>query len=174
VAALTAPAPAAPRTSPPAAEGGSYSGAEEDREGHWIGEAGAGFTSSPDTFLLTVEGDYYFDQHVALGPLLQLGLSGDDTIIAPTANVRYVFDAAETPFKPFVQGGAGFAYLEKDGRRGDDDDIGFLFNFGGGTDFRISDNMQLGTGVMFNFLPGDVLGEDYFFSWRVLSVGVRF
>jgi opacity protein-like surface antigen len=141
---------------------------------------GLGFTAGPETFLLTLEAPITIGAGFGAGPLLQLGLSDDDTIVAPTANVTYAFDLSGASNRdvrklaPFVQTGIGFAYIEKDHRRGDDDDIGFLFNVGGGIEYSLTDRIAVGSNMLFNVLPDSVVGENFFFSWQVGTIRVRF
>lgn len=138
-------------------------------------EAGIGFTADPGTFLLAIEADYWIEHNVAIGPLVQFGLSDDDTIVAPTINAKGVFDINQPQLerlKPYVEGGVGFAYIDKDGH--DDSDTGLLLDFGFGANVALNDRVSLGTGVLFNFLPAELVDERFFFSWRVLSVGFQF
>ncbi len=157
-------------------------GAQEKREsvGPSIG-ASIGFTADPGTFLLALEAPFRVAPHITVGPLLQLGLSDDWTIVAPTANVRYAFDlsSASSPgvrkLSPFIQGGLGFAYLERDrnGRR-DRDDTGFLFNMGGGIEYFVTEQFAVGSSIMFNVMPDSVIGENFFFSWQMGSARFLF
>jgi len=146
-------------------------------------ETGIGFTSSPDTFLLAVEMPIRIAPQVDLGPLVQLGISDRRTIVAPTLNARYSFDltrwvTSERPLfkrlRPIAYGGLGFAYLHQDGRPGSDDDTGFLLDFGFGAEYDVADRVSVGSRMTFNFLPGDVLGENFFFSWQVATARFRF
>ncbi len=140
-----------------------------------------GFTADPENFLLAFEAPFGVAPGVTVGPLLQLGLSDDWTIVAPSANVRYAFDlsAASTPevrrLSPFIQGGLGFAYLDRDrsGRR-DRDDTGFLFNMGGGIEYFVTEQFAVGSSIMFNVLPDSVIGENFFFSWQMGSARFLF
>lgn len=148
--------------------------AQDTRAGDVSIAASLGFTADPGSFLLGFEVPFNVTDDVSVGPLLQLGLDDDWTIVAPTANVRYAFDlsGASNPdvrrLRPFVQGGLGFAYLEKErSGRSDRDDTGFLFNMGGGVEYFITDNFALGSNVMFNILPDEVVDEHFFFSWQV-------
>ena len=158
-------------------------GARGAPESPWSFRASIGFTASPGSFLLSAELPYAVNDHVFVGPLLQLGLSSDDKIVAPSANVQYVFDTSGVQneilnkLEPFLQGGVGFAYIHKDrrGRRGRDrDDVGFMFNFGGGVEYRFNETVSLGTNMLFNILPVDTAGENFFFSWQVATVRFRF
>jgi hypothetical protein len=146
-------------------------------------ETGIGFTSSPDTFLLTVEMPIRIAPAVDLGPLLQLGVSDRRTIVAPTLNARYSFDLTRwvtssreifERLRPIAHGGLGFAYMHQDGRPGSDDDTGFLINFGFGAEYDVADRISVGSRMTFNLLPGDVLGENFFFSWQVATAHFRF
>ena len=146
-------------------------------------ETGIGFTSSPDTFLLAVEMPIRIAPQVDLGPLVQFGISDRRTIVAPTLNARYSFDltrwvTSEQPLferlRPIAYGGLGFAYIHQDGRPGSDDDTGFLLDFGFGAEYDVADRVSVGSRMTFNFLPGDVLGENFFFSWQFVSLTVHF
>jgi hypothetical protein len=141
-------------------------------------EVGAGVMTDPDAFLLSMQADFFLFETVAVGPMVQIGLSDDEVVIAPTANVKKSFvlsgDEDLVRLHPYAQAGLGFAYLYEEDRRGDDDDLGVLLNAGIGADYDLSDHTQLGTGVMFHYLPGEVLDEHSFFTWKVLSLGFRF
>lgn len=136
--------------------------------------AAMGFTLDPDTFLLASQVDYRFADGLSLSPLVQLGLSDDDVLLAPSFNLKYTFDLSteqrKIPVKPFMEGGVGFCYLHKEHRRGDDDEVGFLLNFGFGADFYVTDRVALGSNVLFNVLPGEVLGEHFFFTWEFIAL----
>jgi hypothetical protein len=146
-------------------------------------ETGIGFTSNPDTFLLSTELPIQIARDFDLGPLVQLGIGNDRLIVAPTVNVRYSFPLSryirnENPvwdrLSPVAHGGVGFAYLERDNKPGDDDDLGFLFNLGVGMQYAMTDRVSFGTRMTFNMMPGDVLDERFFFSWQVAQFRYRF
>lgn len=164
----TAAAPTAP--SPVPARAPSADRAEKVAAGGAIG-----FTLEPDTFLMTGHGEYFVSDIVAVGALLQLGVGDDRLIVAPTANVKAVFDLPDyRHLKPFVHGGLGLGYLEKERGGDDEDDEGFLLNFGFGADYFLNESVSLGNSVLFNFLPDKVLGERFFFSWQFVSATVTF
>ena len=80
-----------------------------------------------------------------------------------------------------MQGGLGFTYIDIDvpgnlppGVNVDDDDIGLLMSVGFGADYRITDSISLGSRMLFNVLPDDVLGENFYFSWQVAAIRFRF
>lgn len=142
-----------------------------------------GFTLDPETFLLAGEVDYFFNDSFAAGPLLQFGVSDDDLILMPSVNFLCQLDLSqmsEEPggalerLKPFAQGGIGFAFIDKDNRFGDDDDIGFMFNVGFGIDYYLAESFAVGNNLLFNIMPDDVVGENFLFTWQFVSVRYRF
>lgn len=139
--------------------------------------AGIGFTSNPGMFLMNYQLDHRFEKGLSVGPRLQLGYGDEETLFAPTLNLTFhpeLQGANLGTLKPFLQGGVGAAYLEKSDRRGDDDEWGFLFDFGGGVDVPISDVASVRSDVLLNFLPGSPVGEGFYFSWTVVSVSFAF
>ena len=144
----------------------------------WSLRAGIGFTHDPTAFLLNFEAPYAFDQWVSAGPMFQIGFDDHDTIVAPTVNVTVTipdlpgenFDR----FHPYGFTGMGFAYIEDDNRRNDNSSAGFLINFGFGLEYQVSDNFFLGSQMMFNFLPEEVLDEHFFYSWQIGGARISF
>ncbi|HZN58213.1 MAG TPA: hypothetical protein VFD71_09085 [Planctomycetota bacterium] len=167
---------AAAQGAAPESDAASSSFGDVSRAGRVSVRAGIGFTVSPDTFLLALEADCFIIQNLSIGPLVQVGLSGDPIIVAPTLNFQWMFDLGPgaDQFKPYAQWGLGAAYIHKDRNNRDDDDFGFLANLGFGFDFCINDNFAVGTNILFNILPGEVLNETFFFSWQVATVTFRF
>ncbi len=156
--------------------------ASEDRR--WSLSTGLGFTASPEAFLLGFEGDYRVWRGLSLGAELQLGLDDDYTIVSPTARARYTFDLRRVTrsefvqrLRPYLQSGLGFTYIEVDvpDLPGiDDDDTGFMFNFGFGAEYPITRSLSLNSKMLFNVLPGDVFGEGFYYSWEVAGLRWRF
>lgn len=147
------------------------------REGTSAITVSGGFTLGPDTTLAAFELDHFVTDRIAVGPLLQVGLSSDDFIFAPSLDVKLYADVVGVDFRgvaPFVQGGVGFAYIDKNGRGSGREDVGFLFNFGAGADLFVTDRLSLGTSVLFNVLPGEVEGEEFFFSWQLVTFSIHF
>ena len=142
----------------------------------WSLRAGIGFIDDPNAFLLNLEVPYAFDRWVSVGPMFQIGLHDNNTIVAPTVNVTVT--VPDLPggnldrLHPYGFVGMGFAYLEDDNRRKNDSSAGFLINFGFGLEYQVSDRFFVGSQMMFNFLPEEVLDEDFFYSWQI--VGARF
>jgi len=144
-------------------------------------QTGLGFMADPEAFLTGIEGDFHLTRNVSFGPAVQFGIDDRFTVISPSLHGRYWFefpgqDDVLQRLRPYLQMGTGFTYIDVDGRwRGrDDDDIGWLINGGFGADFRLSHSLSVGTKMLFNGMPGDVFGENFYFSWEVAALRFRF
>ena len=150
--------------------------AQTERAGRWALEGGIGFTASPTTFEIGVAAFYGINSHFSIGPVVQFGVSDRNTIIAPTANLRYSFNLPGAKsefarrFEPFLEGGLGFAWVDKPSV----DEIGFLMAPGFGMEYTINRNVSLVSRMLFNILPAETAGENFFYSWQILSVQYRF
>jgi opacity protein-like surface antigen len=149
---------------------------EEERTGKIIVGGGLGLMAdTPDgvAFALGFSGDYYFTQGFSVGPLLQMGFTGDLFQLGLTAQAKYTFDIGQIPaLKPHIEAGIGFIYANKDGRLWrDEDDSSFLIPLGFGVEYRLTKSISLDTNFLFNFTDLDVRDENFFFTWLV---GVRY
>lgn len=147
-----------------------------DREGSSTIRLSGGFTDGPDTALTGFEVSHFLTDTIALAPVLQLGVADDHFLFAPSLDAKIVIDVDSEPrLLPFAQAGLGFAYVDEDeSGTGDADDAGFLVHAGGGVDFFVTERLSLGTAVYFNFLPGEVQDEDFFFSWHLITFTIWF
>ncbi len=142
-------------------------------------QGGAGFTASPDSFLLEFEGAYEFGNGFAAGPAIQFGIDDHFLLVSPTVFGRYGFDLSGVSQKqlqrltPYLQTGMGFTYIEE-GRRNTRDEADFLINLGGGADYALTEHVSVGSRMLFNFLPDKVLGQGFYYSWQVASLRYRF
>ncbi len=138
---------------------------------------GFGLALSPSMALIGAALDFEIDEDLTAGPALQVGLGGDDTLIAPffQAKYRLPIEAEEgsalNKITPFIQAGAGLAFLDKDGRKSD---TGVLLNAGAGVRFNTGRSTRLGSTALFNFLPGDVAGDNFYFTWEIVQVSFDF
>jgi len=135
---------------------------------------GIGYTDDPDTTLLGVALDLPVGENWTLGPALQFGVTDHRTLIAPTVQAKLFFpvksaDDAIARLLPYVQGGAGIAWIDDDAFPGSDDDVSLLLQVGGGLRYRMTDTLSLGTQMQLNFLPSEVNDERYYFGWEVLQ-----
>ena len=153
--------PSAPAAT--AAEPGLLSG--------WSLRAGIGFIDDPTALLLNIEAPYTFDQWVYAGPMFQIGIDDNNTIVAPTINVGVTLpDLPGEDFDrlhPYGFVGIGFAYIEDDNKRNDNSSAGFLITCGIGIEYQLSESFYVGSQMMFNFLPEETLNEKFFYSWQV-------
>ena len=137
-----------------------------------------GFTADPDTFLMTLEVPWKADDLVSVGPLFQLGFSDDHVLVAPTLEVyltpRLTDDLRD--IHPYAHMGMGFMYLEKDHRRAgrDEKDADFLLATGLGVEYAVQQNLFVGTGFLFDFVPAGVAGERFIFGWQMLTLRAAF
>lgn len=137
----------------------------------WSARAGIGFTANPTTFLMNLEAQYAFDDWIAVGPMLQLGLDDHYAIVAPTLNVTFKY--ADLPGRdfdrlvPYTFGGMGFAVIDDDRARNDKTSTGFMIDLGAGVEYQLTDNLFLGTQVMFDFLPQQTQGQKFIFAWQI-------
>jgi hypothetical protein len=163
-----------------AAEGLPDVAASEARS--WSIQAGLGFMVDPDAFLLGLEADYRIGSCFSLGPSIELGIDDDFTVVSPTAHLRYSFDmrgVSESlrPLRPFVQAGAGLTWIHLDRPNfsdNDRNDVGFLANAGFGVDYDLTRHLALGSRMLFNFMPVNAFGENFYYSWQVATLRLRF
>ncbi|MBK7949011.1 MAG: outer membrane beta-barrel protein [Deltaproteobacteria bacterium] len=165
------PAQARPQTT----RGSRSSGARNAAAG-WSARAGIGFTADPETFLMNFEAPYSFNEWMALGPMLQIGVEDDYTLVMPTANLTLkVPDLPGTDFDrltPYGFAGIGFAVIEREARGREKEGVGFLVDFGVGIEYQVSEKVFLGSQMMFNVLPSKTQNQGFIFSWQL--AGIRF
>ncbi len=149
---------------------------EDKRAGRFILGGGLGLqASTPDgtAFALGFTGDYYLTQGFSIGPLLQMGFTGDLFQLGFTGQAKYTFDIKEIPaLKPHIEAGIGFIYADLDRSGGrSEDDVSFLFPLGIGAEYRLTNSLSLDTNFLFNFTDLDVRDNNFFFTWLV---GLRY
>ncbi len=144
------------------------------RTGRFIGGAGLGLQAdTPDggAFALGLNGDYYLTQEFSIGPLLQMGLTGDLFQLGLTAQAKFTLDLKGIPeLKPHAEAGIGFIYSDFKRDR-HEDDTSFLIPLGIGAEFRLNNALSLDSTFLFNFTDLKVRDEHFFFTWLV---GVRY
>ncbi len=145
---------------------------EDKRAGRYMFGAGLGLqANTPDgtAFALGFSGEYYVTQGFSLGPLLQMGLTGDLFQLGLTYQAKYTFDLKEVPvLKPHIEAGIGFIYADLDRRRlRSENDVSFLFPLGIGAGYRLTKSIWLDNTLLFNFTDLDVRDTHFFFTWLV-------
>lgn len=123
---------------------------------------------------LAFNGDYFLSQNLAVGPLLQVGVTKDLFMFGPSVQVKYVHDF-DRRLKGTLQGGIGLLYADWDRRRRARDDTSFLIPLGPGIEYRMTDSVSLSGTVLLNFTDIRVHGRsDNFFASLLGGVRVRF
>lgn len=137
----------------------------------WSARAGMGFTANPTTYLMNLEVQRALDDWIAVGPMLQLGLDDHYAIVAPTMNVT--LKLPDLPgrnfdrFIPYTFAGLGFAVINDDHAHNDKTSAGFMVDLGAGVEYQLTDNLFLGTQMMFDFLPQQTQGQNFIFAWQI-------
>jgi hypothetical protein len=154
--------------------------ATAEHEG-WSLSGGIGFTATPETFLMQFAAPYDFGNGVSLGPQLQIGVTSRRTLVESALDLRYSFDLFSpeggdpSAFRPFVNGGLGLAYLKREfNNRSDRDDVAFLIELGVGIEYSINERVSLESAMQFNILPGELLGDHFYYSWQLVGVRYKF
>jgi opacity protein-like surface antigen len=147
---------------------------------NWSLRAGLGFTSDPGTFLMNFEAERYMRPEVTAGLAVQLGVDDNTLLVAPMVFGRFIFDLSGFSddrvrnVKPFVQAGVGFTHLDVDlGRGRNKDDTDFLMSFGFGLDYPLNNTIDVGSRMLINVVPSEVLNERIYFSWEIVSIRYR-
>ena len=150
------------------------------RAGRFVFGAGLGLqadTVDDTAFAVGLSGDYFFTNHLSIGPLMHFGLTSDLFQFGLSAQAKYTFDLPRVPeLKPHLEGGIGFLYanLDRPGP-GNKDDTSFLIPLGVGVEYRLNPRLSLDTTAFFNFTDISVRNKDkdFFFTW-LLGVKVPF
>lgn len=140
---------------------------------------GIGFTEGPDAFLANFELEGMLNGRVGVGLAAQLGVEDDFILFSPHLFTRYRFSLRQLEdeylrrIRPFVQGGVGITHIDVDRGGRDRDATDVLINFGGGLDYPVTHEVEIGTRMLINVIPGEVLNQRIYFSWELISVRYR-
>jgi opacity protein-like surface antigen len=139
-----------------------------------------GFAANQDggNVQLGFEAPFEVNENCQIGPWLTIGLADDWVLISATLNTRYLFDVFESGklrrLRPFVQGGLGISHYDIEVGPVDDDDTGFLINMGLGAEYAVSEDVAIGSNMMFNTVPTFTPDQAFYFSWQFVQVRYRF
>ena len=125
-------------------------------------------TADATAFALGLSGDYFITHNFSVGPLLQFGFTDDLFQIGPTIQAKYTFDLPANPkLKLHLQGGIGFIHAELDRSvLPDTNETSFLIPLGFGAEYRLNQQISIGSTVLFNITDlDDVRNENFFFTW---------
>jgi hypothetical protein len=115
--------------------------------------------------------DRFVSRNVALGPLLQLGFTGDMTLIGFSGQAKSWIDIPETDnrLKLVLQAGIGFVHA--DFRQAD---TSWLVPLGVGLDYAVNQTVSLTTTFLLNFTDLDTGPGTHTNVMPGLTFGVRF
>jgi uncharacterized protein with beta-barrel porin domain len=148
--------------------------AAELRPGGWTFGAGLGFLSdTPDgtAFALNGYADYVFAPPLSIGPLLQLGFTGDSSQVGLSGQVKFWIGFPNTapPLKLAVQGGLGFVHNSFR-----EEDTSWLIPLGLTADYALSRVLSLTGTFLLNFTDLDTGRRSHADVMPGLTFGVRF
>ena len=142
--------------------------------GSWTFGGGLGFLGdTPDgtAFAMNFYADAFIARNVSLGPLLQLGFTGDMAQIGVSGQVKYWIDIPGTANRLKVVPEAGIGFVHTGFRN---DDTSWLIVLGAGADYRLNNQMSVTGTLLLNFTNLDTdraTGADIMPGF---TVGVRF
>jgi hypothetical protein len=140
-------APAASKASLPAER--SYVSERTARP--WTAGGGIGLLgSTPDGTAVALNGyaDYRFDEHFSLGPLLQLGFTGDMAQVGLSGQGKYRASLPGTEGRGalVLQSGVGFVHADRGPA-----DTSWLVPIGAGIEYEVSPDLSLESTMLVNF-----------------------
>ena len=140
----------------------------------WSGGSAIGFLgNTPDgtAFALNIHGDRFLSRTFSIGPLMQLGVTGDMTQVGLSGQGTSWVDIPDTSdkLKLVLQGGLGFAHADLRGS-----DTSWLIPLGVGLDYKVDERMTLTSTFLLNFTDLEPRPGTHTTVMPGLTVGVRF
>ncbi len=111
-------------------------------------------TLDDTVFTLSMQGDYYVNNEVSVGPQLLISPVGDLTQITFAGMARYHIPIGAISLVPF--GGLGFVYADLERGRINDDDISYILPLGTTAIFPVSQKFSLASTLLFTFHDLDI------------------
>jgi hypothetical protein len=130
--------------------------AEPQTQKPWSVGGTMGFlANTPDdtAFALNFNADANLNQHVSIGPLLQLGFTDDLALVGLSGQGKYAIPLADLGerFKLILQGGLGFVHADKG-----PSDTSFLIPLGFGVVYQINSQMAFKSDFLLNITDLDL------------------
>lgn len=135
--------------------------------------AGLGRSFGPDTFTILANPEYRVDEHLAIGPLFQGGLSAADKLFVTTMGGRLILPtdfwhkATGADLETSIAAGIGFSYRDSQGFRFRD----FVYQFGLNVDYVFEPGVTLGLASVFNLFDNT---GDRFYPALYACLGYQF
>ena len=127
---------------------------------------GLGVTSSPNTTLYSGSFDIPVDTNLTLGPALQLGEDGDESLFAAQLQGKYFLQDGSGPVRPYLSCAFGLGEVDPVGRG---EDWGLLVGLGAGLRFRTGERFLIGSQVDLQWAPDRLAGERSYVSWQIVQ-----
>ena len=140
----------------------------------WSGGAAIGFLSNtPDgtAFAFNLHADRFLQRNVSLGPLVQLGFTGDLTQVGFSGQGKYWIDLPETDNRAKVVLQAGIGFVHADFFR---NDTSWLIPLGIGVDYALTRTVSLTGTFLLNFTDLDTGPGTDTNVMPGLTFGIRF
>ena len=153
------------------------SGAQAANPKLWSVGASMGFlANTPDdtAFALNFNADANLTRQMAVGPLVQLGFTGDLTLVGLSGQGKYAIPLPQLNkrFKLILQAGIGFVHADKG-----PSDTSFLIPLGLGVDYQLNSQLAVTSDLLLNFTDLDLgpgRGSNDTNVMPSLTFGVRF
>ena len=121
-------------------------------------------TASISEKAFSIAANYYYEDEISLGAMLQLG-TGKDDYVAPSFIAKRFFDIGDfDDLTGYVLGGLGFY--------SGDSEFEVMISAGGGLDYRIGDDMAIGTSLIYNIFPSS--DQKSFSTWYLMTFTIKF
>jgi len=148
--------------------------AAESQAGTWTGGGALGFlANTPDdtAFALNLDFGYRLNRELSVGPLVQLGFTGDMTLVGLSGQAKYslAVPGTEDRGKLVLQAGLGFVHADFL-----QSDTSWLIPLGVGFEFAVDRRLAVTVTFLLNFTDLDTGGGTGTNVMPGLTFGVRF
>jgi hypothetical protein len=148
--------------------------AAESQAGTWTGGGALGFlANTPDdtAFALNLDFGYRLNREFSVGPLVQLGFTGDMTLVGLSGQAKYslAVPGTEDRGKLVLQAGLGFVHADFF-----QSDTSWLIPLGVGFEFAVDRRLAVTATFLLNFTDLDTGGGTGTNVMPGLTFGVRF
>ncbi len=148
--------------------------AADPQAGTWTGGGALGFlANTPDdtAFALNLDFDYRLNHALSVGPLLQLGFTGDLTLTGLSGQAKYWLALPGTGDRGKLVLQAGLGFVHADFRQSD---TSWLLPLGVGFDYALDRRLAVTVTFLLNFTDLDTGGGTGTNVMPGLTLGVRF
>ena len=148
--------------------------AANSQSGTWTGSSALGLlANTPDdtAFAFNLDFNYRVNHELSVGPLLQLGLTGDLTLIGASGQAKWWLNVPGTGDRGKLVWQAGLGFVHADFRQSD---TSWLLPIGVGFEYVLDRRLAVTTTFLLNFTDLDTGGGTGTHVMPGLTLGVRF